>query len=324
MTTDIAKKDEAEVLAKVMLNNDLSGFSNQERLSYVQQLTQHLGLNPFTQPLQFISFRDGTLSLYAAKNCTDQLRDIRKVSIEDVKIEESGEYCVVTVFGSLPDSKHPSGIRKDSDIGVVPLVAYGKPLQGEQRANAIMKAVTKAKRRFTLSICQLGFMDESEAVTVGGASLINMDYETGSLEPTGVIIEEPSYSAPSETTSQPDNQDLWCEEHGVAMTQNAKQKQYGLASHKISNTGDPKKDNCNGDTGNRNKPASSRAPAVKKEISLNQFYREVKAFRDEKNISQEQLQFGLRKDVADYFNEGETVDKLKEDYEWSNSSDGQD
>lgn len=302
MTTEIANKDEAEVLAKVMLNNDLSGFSNQERLSYVQQLTQHLGLNPFTQPLQFISFRDGTLSLYAAKNCTDQLRDIRKVSIEDVKIEESGEYCVVTVFGSLPDSKHPSGIRKDSDIGVVPLVAYGKPLQGEQRANAIMKAVTKAKRRFTLSICQLGFMDESEAVTVGGASLINMDYETGSLESTGVIIEEPSYSAPSETTSQPDNQDLWCEEHQTKWFKTKKMRSYG---HKIGDGPDW----CNK---SEDKPASRRVPAVKKEISLNQFKRQVQEYARGRNLTQDNVVFAIGHPLDDYFQDGKTFDDAVE------------
>jgi len=37
-----------------------------------------------------------------------------------------------------------------------------KGLTGKNLANAFMKAETKAKRRVTLSICGLGFLDESE------------------------------------------------------------------------------------------------------------------------------------------------------------------
>ena len=36
-------------------------------------------------------------------------------------------------------------------------------VQGENRANAMMKAETKAKRRVTLSVCGLGMLDETEA-----------------------------------------------------------------------------------------------------------------------------------------------------------------
>jgi hypothetical protein len=53
-------------------------------------------------------------------------------------------------------------------------VLIGK-LQGEARANAVMKAITKAKRRVTLSICGLGLMDESEALTLPGARAIDDD-----------------------------------------------------------------------------------------------------------------------------------------------------
>ena len=41
-------------------------------------------------------------------------------------------------------------------------MAFSEALKGEVRANAILKAVTKAKRRATLSICGLGWLDESE------------------------------------------------------------------------------------------------------------------------------------------------------------------
>jgi hypothetical protein len=42
-------------------------------------------------------------------------------------------------------------------------------MRGDLRANTIMKAVTKAKRRVTLSISGLGFLDETEVETIPGA-----------------------------------------------------------------------------------------------------------------------------------------------------------
>jgi hypothetical protein len=41
-------------------------------------------------------------------------------------------------------------------------------LKGEARANAFMKAETKAKRRVTLSICGLGILDETEIDSIDG------------------------------------------------------------------------------------------------------------------------------------------------------------
>ncbi len=58
----------------------------------------------------------------------------------------------------------PSG-RTDESIGAVPI----DTLKGESRANAMMKAETKAKRRVTLSISGLGMLDESELESIPGA-----------------------------------------------------------------------------------------------------------------------------------------------------------
>ena len=52
------------------------------------------------------------------------------------------------------------------------------PRAGESRANAIMKATTKAKRRVTLSICGLGGMpDESELDTMPGVQTFDAEDE---------------------------------------------------------------------------------------------------------------------------------------------------
>jgi hypothetical protein len=71
-------------------------------------------------------------------------------------------------------------------------------IKGEIRANLILKAITKAKRRATLSICGLGFLDETEvedipaaaktkpqqfALTVGNSSSTFDAPETASPQP---------------------------------------------------------------------------------------------------------------------------------------------
>ena len=95
----------------------------------------------------------GKLSLYAKRDCADQLRRLRNVSIEILRQGLNDDLYSVHVQAT--DGKG----RKDEDLGVVPLPANVK---GEFRANMMLKAVTKAKRRVTLSICGLGFLDETE------------------------------------------------------------------------------------------------------------------------------------------------------------------
>lgn len=60
----------------------------------------------------------------------------------------------------------PAG-RSDEAIGAVSVAG----LRGDALANAIMKAETKAKRRVTLSIVGLGWLDESEIETIPAAVL---------------------------------------------------------------------------------------------------------------------------------------------------------
>ena len=58
--------------------------------------------------------------------------------------------------------------RIDEATGAVSL----ELLKGENRANAIMKAETKAKRRVTLSFAGLGMLDETEIESIPGAQKV--------------------------------------------------------------------------------------------------------------------------------------------------------
>jgi hypothetical protein len=61
--------------------------------------------------------------------------------------------------------------RSDESIGAV---AIGG-LKGDALCNALMKAETKAKRRATLAIVGLSFLDESEVETVQGARRVDLE-----------------------------------------------------------------------------------------------------------------------------------------------------
>jgi hypothetical protein len=67
-------------------------------------------------------------------------------------------------------------------------VVNRKDMQGNF-GNALMKAVTKAKRRVTLSICGLGMLDETEVETIPSARPVTVQ-ETGEIV-EGETVEEP-------------------------------------------------------------------------------------------------------------------------------------
>jgi hypothetical protein len=151
-------------LEKVIVQGRLEHLTPKERLLYYKTLCESLGLNPLTRPFEYITL-SGRLTLYARRDATDQLRRLHQVSITIVSRERLDDIYVVTARATLPDG------RCDEATGAVSIAG----LSGEQLANAIMKAETKAKRRVTLSIVGLGILDESELDTVPQAQRVNID-----------------------------------------------------------------------------------------------------------------------------------------------------
>lgn len=154
----------AATVEAVLLGGDLSKLTPEQRLSYYQAVTKSLGLNPLTKPFDFITL-NGKLTLYAKRDCTDQLRALRGISITISDRSTLGDVYVVTARASTPEG------RTDESTGAVSI----KGLAGEALANGYMKAETKAKRRVTLSIAGLGILDETEAqdavATVNGTQV---------------------------------------------------------------------------------------------------------------------------------------------------------
>lgn len=146
-----------EAVELALIGGDLQKLNPDQRLAYYRQVCESLGLNPLTQPFAYITL-NGKLQLYAKRDCTEQLRKIHNVSVTIVAREVVEDCYVVTARATTPQ-------RQDESIGAVPIGS----LKGENRANAMMKAETKAKRRVTLSICGLGLLDETEVDSIPGA-----------------------------------------------------------------------------------------------------------------------------------------------------------
>jgi hypothetical protein len=154
----------AETMELVLGAGDLSRLTPVQRVEYMVRTCQTIGLNPLTRPFRFMTFQ-GQTSMYATRDCTDQLRSIRTIDIKIAEKRMEDDLFIVTVTATAPDGRH------DEDIGAVALGS----LKGEARANATMKAITKAKRRVTLSICGLGYLDETEVDTLVGARTYDAD-----------------------------------------------------------------------------------------------------------------------------------------------------
>lgn len=153
---------EMSAIERVMIEGDLSRLTTEQRVLYYKQTCDSLGLNYLTRPFDYIVL-NGKMQLYARKDCTEQLRKIRGISFTKIETRQENGVYIVTAYANDKEG------RTDVSTGAV---NFGK-LQGDALANAIMKAETKAKRRVTLSIAGLGWLDESEVATIPDAKIIN-------------------------------------------------------------------------------------------------------------------------------------------------------
>lgn len=186
-TTALAAEGRAvdvSIIERVIAAGDLSKLQPAERVNYYVSVCRSVGLNPLTKPFDYIAL-NGKLTLYSTKNCTDQLRQIHGVSVKGLKRETTDGVHIVTANVSTKDG------RCDEDIGAVTI----QNLRGEALANAYMKATTKAKRRATLSICGLSFVDESELDSIPNAQTVVVTEE-------GVIVDPPKRLGPGDTSGE--------------------------------------------------------------------------------------------------------------------------
>lgn len=188
MTSLVPFPSNPVAVEKVVTSGDLSSLTSVERVNYYLAACQSLSLNPITKPFDYLK-ENGKLSLYLNSVGASQLRDNRQVSIKIVQREVIEGVYVVTAQAVTPDG------RTDEATGAIPL----QGLDPKAKANAMMKAETKAKRRVTLSICGLTWQDEDAPIVKSQSYDPPIDViESGSL-PTDIesiaseILEEEDF-----------------------------------------------------------------------------------------------------------------------------------
>jgi hypothetical protein len=162
---------ELSIIEQVVMQGDLSKLNPEQRVTYYRKVCDSAGLNPYTRPFDYISL-NGKLTLYAKKDATEQLRKLNGISIERLDSKVVDDLYIVTAVARSKDG------RTDQATGAV-VIGH---LKGDAKANAIMKAETKAKRRVTLSISGMGWTDETEIETIPTARSVHVDLSTGEIK----------------------------------------------------------------------------------------------------------------------------------------------
>lgn len=192
-TVTTQTQSRAVSLEQVLIGGDLAKLTPEQRVDYYNRVCESVGLNPLTQPFAYITL-NGKLTLYALRACTDQLRSVHGVSVEEMNESERDGVFIVTAKVRDKDG------RTDIAKGAVNISG----LKAENLANALMKAETKAKRRATLSICGLGMLDETEVSDIPAARPTQAP-QKGSLTP-------PPAPANTEQPSKPNAAMSWVAE----------------------------------------------------------------------------------------------------------------
>ena len=161
-----------ETMERLIVGGDLSKLTPSQRVEVYLARCDAAGLDPRTQPFAYLQL-SGKLTLYATKTATDQLVANRRLSVQ---IVDRRHLADVGLYEAVCRVTHPDG-RICEDVGVVTI----NGLRGDAASNAILKCITKAKRRAVLSACGLGMLDETETDSIPGAIVRPVTIDSGAV-----------------------------------------------------------------------------------------------------------------------------------------------
>lgn len=155
-----------KTIDEIIITGDLSELSPEQKVEHYLQVCEALGLNHKLHPLEYMMAdnQNGgrSLVLYVLRNGTDQLRKLHGIKITKLTKEITNDIAIFTAEATDKDG------QTDISTGAVSLSGRS----GQERANAIMAAETKAKRRVTLSISGVGLLDETEVADMNTAMTV--------------------------------------------------------------------------------------------------------------------------------------------------------
>ena len=206
---------DANTLANILITGDLSKLDQKQQWGYYVSLCERLQIDPYTRPFQLLNLK-GKLTMYATKACTEQLATTRNLTVDPYDVQLVDGLAIVKAKALKPTGQYATA------SGVVSV----ENLKGEDKANAVMKAETKACRRAVLRLCGLGMLDETET--------------TGPWAQGGQHIDPVQYSVSDATEYGPPDENG--EVKPVAPKQQSKSQAGGKTAQAGGQTGKPQSD----------------------------------------------------------------------------------
>lgn len=144
--------DIKKLLGLFAANGSIHQLTNPEKRELLAKLCNSLGLNQYIMPFRIYRDMQGHEFIYATKECCAELRHLHHINILTESHSIIDGMCIASVSGN---NKYG---RVDSEIGAIHIDS----LVGQDKANGVMWAMTKAKRRLTLSLAGLGVLADVE------------------------------------------------------------------------------------------------------------------------------------------------------------------
>lgn len=146
-------------IERVILNKDLRSLTEIERVQYNFALCRSLGLNPLTNPIDYIvDSKSGKMTPYINAIGVAQIRSIHNISTKiTARTTDNQHIHYVTAIAT-----DANGRNEETTAMVALIDKYGKTLTGQKRADKMMAAETKAKRRATLALVGIPWADSGQ------------------------------------------------------------------------------------------------------------------------------------------------------------------
>lgn len=181
----------SEKAHELITTGNLVGLTPAEKVIWYKERCAATGLDYRTSPFQYVTLPDGKVVLYATKTAAEQASEKRGLSL--IILDKKVEFGLFVVTCKAQDATG----RSVEDLGAVPV----EGLKGLALANAMMKTMTKAKRRTVLSFCGMGMLDETEVDDIPGARVATVEQMHSQSIQQGESTIEAAYTQEEEARS---------------------------------------------------------------------------------------------------------------------------
>jgi len=160
------KYDAEPAVIEQLIRGDVSNVPREALLRYIFTFCERVGISPLAVPFSLMKTQAG-MRLVANRNFYDAVASKYSVSRECVG---EGFFEGTKLYFTRYRATTPDG-RVTEDMALVDTAG----LNGNDLANAIMKAHTKGRNRATRAHLGFPFPDETEAETVAGATVVSIE-----------------------------------------------------------------------------------------------------------------------------------------------------